>query len=65
MHPQRQNRGLACLLCNAVEDWVAGLGCTEFASDVELHNEASQRSHQALDFDETKRVVYYHKELRR
>ena len=65
VHPQRRNRGLARLLCNAVSDWAAGLGCTEFASDVELHNEASQRAHQALGFDETERVVYYRKELKR
>jgi len=36
VHPQWRNRGLARLLCNAVEDWAVGLGCTEFASDVEL-----------------------------
>ena len=65
VHPQWRNRGLARLLCNAVEDWAVGLGCTEFAWDVELHNEASQRAHQALGFDETERVIYYRKELRR
>jgi aminoglycoside 6'-N-acetyltransferase I len=65
VHPQWRSRGLARLLCNAVEDWAVGLGCTEFASDVELHNEASQRAHQALGFDETERVIYYRKELRR
>jgi aminoglycoside 6'-N-acetyltransferase I len=65
VHPQWRNRGLARLLCNAVEDWAIGLGCTEFASDVELHNEASQRAHQAIGFDETEHVIYYRKELRR
>jgi aminoglycoside 6'-N-acetyltransferase I len=63
--PDWRNRGLARLLCNAVEDWAAGLGCAEFASDVELHNEDSQKAHRALGFEETERVVYYRKELRR
>jgi len=34
VQPQWRNRGLARLLCNTVEDWAAGLGCAEFASDV-------------------------------
>src|SRR5882724_10115808 len=48
--PEWRNRGLARLLCNTIENWAAGLGCTEFASNVELHNEVSQKAHRALGF---------------
>ena len=60
-----RGRGLARLLCKAVEDWTTGLGCTEFASDVLLHNQAGQRAHEALGFEETDRVVFYAKRLAR
>ena len=60
-----RGRGLARLLCKALEDWATGLGCTEFASDVLLHNQAGQRVHEALGFEETDRVVFYAKRLAR
>ena len=62
--PARRRRGIARKLCRAVEDWAASLGCSEFASDVYLGNENSQRAHEALGFEETERVVYYRKQLR-
>ena len=62
--PEFRHRGIARKLCRAVEDWAASLGCSEFASDVHLHNEASQKAHEALGFEETERVVYYRKSLR-
>jgi aminoglycoside 6'-N-acetyltransferase I len=58
-----RGRGLAQLLCEALEDWATGLRCTEFASDVLLHNAAAQRVHEALGFAETERVVFYAKRL--
>jgi aminoglycoside 6'-N-acetyltransferase I len=58
-----RGRGLARLLCQTLERWAADLGCTEFASDALLHNEAGQRAHEALGFEETERVVYYVKRL--
>jgi aminoglycoside 6'-N-acetyltransferase I len=63
VHPSHRRCGIARLLCEAVEDWGAGLGCTEFASDAELDNAGSQRMHAALGFDETERVVYFRKRL--
>ncbi|MGH6826812.1 aminoglycoside 6'-N-acetyltransferase [Methyloceanibacter sp.] len=63
--PSWRGPGAARLLCNAIEDWAAGLGCTELASDVVLHNDASQKAHEALGFEETERVVYYRKRLSR
>ena len=60
-----RGRGFARLLNKALEEWAAGLGCTEFASDVWLQNEAGQKAHEALGFEETDRVVFYAKRLAR
>ncbi|PVE26229.1 N-acetyltransferase [Microvirga sp. KLBC 81] len=64
VRPAYRKQGIARLLCRAVEDWAAGLGCQELASDVEIHNEISQGMHVAVGFEETERVVYYRKLLR-
>ena len=61
--PEYRHRGLARLLCRAVEDWARNLGCREFASDVLVDNTGSQNMHRALGFEETDRVVYYRKPL--
>jgi len=63
VRPAYRNRGIARLLCRAVEDWAVGLGCAELASDVEIHNTISQDMHIAIGFEETERVVYYRKVL--
>jgi aminoglycoside 6'-N-acetyltransferase I len=64
VHPDHRKRGIARLLVQAIEDWAAGLGCLEFASDAELHNSVSHRMHATLGFEETERVVYFRKWLR-
>ncbi|MCB5177036.1 MULTISPECIES: aminoglycoside 6'-N-acetyltransferase [Microvirga] len=61
--PPYRRRGVAGLLCRAVEAWARDRGCSEFASDVELHNLASQQMHASLGFEETERVVYFRKPL--
>ena len=63
VHPNWRRRGVARLLCHAVEDWAADRGCMEFASDAFVDNEASHNMHKALGFDETERVVFYRKLL--
>jgi aminoglycoside 6'-N-acetyltransferase I len=65
VRPEHRRRGVARLLVRAVEDWAADLGCSEFASDAELHNSVSHRMHAALGFQETEQVVYFRKRLRR
>src|SRR5262245_55971591 len=52
VHPTYRGRGLARRLCQALEGWAKGLGCTEFGSDVLLVNEVGQRVHEALGFKE-------------
>ena len=63
VQPEHRERGLARLLCRAVEDWAKSLGCRELASDTELHNTGSQCMHRSLGFAETERVVYFRKPL--
>ena len=63
VEPRYRKRGLARLLCSAVEDWAKGMGCSEFASDVLLQNEMGQRVHEALGFNATDRVVFYLKQI--
>jgi aminoglycoside 6'-N-acetyltransferase I len=58
-----RRRGIGAALVRAAEEWARGLGCVEFASDVELHNDGSQRAHDALGFEEVSRVVTYRKTL--
>lgn len=61
-HPFRK-KGIARALCAAVERWGREAGCTEFGSDALLVNEDSHRMHAALGFEETERVVYFHKPI--
>jgi aminoglycoside 6'-N-acetyltransferase I len=60
---RHRRKGAGAALVHAAEDWARGQGCTEFASDTWLDNEASQKAHQALGFDEVDRVVNYRKPL--
>lgn len=58
-----RGRGVGALLLAAVEDWARAQGCTELASDTELHNTASQAAHRALGFTEVDRIVCFRKTL--
>jgi aminoglycoside 6'-N-acetyltransferase I len=58
-----RRRGAARLLCRAVEAWARSRGCTELASDTEIENETSQTMHEALGFEESERVICYHKRI--
>jgi aminoglycoside 6'-N-acetyltransferase I len=63
VHPGWRKRGIARLLCRAVECWAVDLDCSELASDTELENTDSQRMHTALHFEETERIVFYRKQI--
>jgi aminoglycoside 6'-N-acetyltransferase I len=63
VNPDWRKRGVARLLCRAVEDWAIRLGCSELASDTDLLNTASQLMHVALGFAETERVVFFRRPL--
>lgn len=61
--PAHQQSGIAREFCNRVADWARALGCTEFASDALLDNDASHAFHAAIGFEETDRVVYFRRLL--
>ena len=60
-----RRQGLAKQLLAACERWAEEQGCTEFASDCELTNTASQEFHKKLGFAEANRVVCFVKPLGR
>jgi aminoglycoside 6'-N-acetyltransferase I len=61
--PSWRRKGVARQLFAAIGDWAKARGCRELASDALLANEASQRAHRALGFEETERVVYFSRPL--
>jgi aminoglycoside 6'-N-acetyltransferase I len=65
VEPGHRRQGIARRLVAAVELWAAGRGLSELASDTPLENGAGQRTHLALGFVESERVVFYSKRLAR
>jgi aminoglycoside 6'-N-acetyltransferase I len=61
--PAVRRLGLARRLLQAVEAWARSHACSELGSDVEQSNSPSQVAHLGLGFEETERVVFYHKRL--
>ena len=57
-------QGIGARLVAAAMEWTRSQGCVEFASDVLLENELSQKAHRALGFEEVSRLVVYRKPLR-
>ena len=58
-----RGRGFARELLAACEAWAKEKGCTEFASDCELTNDASLRFHLAAGFEEANRIICFRKKL--
>ena len=54
-----RGRGCARALLAACKAWAKEKGCREFASDCELHNEASLRFHLAMGFAEAGRIICF------
>ena len=63
VRPEFRNRGLAKQLLGACENWAREKGCTEFASDCELGNDASLNFHLSMGFAEANRIVCFTKKL--
>lgn len=55
--------GVGAALVVAVEDWARAQGCTELASDTEIHNQVSAAAHAALGFTEVERIICFRKDL--
>ena len=58
-----RRRGIAGRLTAECEQWARDKGCTEFASDCELTNDASLEFHLRLGFREETRIICFKKEL--
>ena len=63
--PEHRRANVGRRLVEAGEAWARARGCSEFASDAELWNEASHAAHRALGFEEVARVVLYKKPIAR
>ena len=61
--PEYQNHGLAKQLLGACESWAREKGCTEFASDCELSNDAGFSFHLSMGFTEVNRIICFRKTL--
>ena len=55
--------GVGRELVAGAERWARQNGCTEMASDAEVHNERSIAAHASLGYKETSRLVHLRKEL--
>ncbi|MER3483677.1 MAG: aminoglycoside 6'-acetyltransferase [Meiothermus sp.] len=61
--PEHRRGGVGRRLVEAAEDWARAKGCTEMASDTELHNALSQQAHARLGYAEVERIVCFRKSL--
>ncbi len=58
-----RGRGIARMLLSLCESWAREMGCSEFASDTELHNEEGLRFHLSCGFEEAGRIICFLKKL--
>lgn len=58
-----RRKGVGRALVAAAEGWGRRQGCTELASDADVHNLASAEAHRLLGFTEVGRIVCFRKEL--
>ncbi len=61
--PTARRRGIARALVMRAHAWGRARGCSEFASDALLDNDASHAMHRALGFVETRRVVFFRRDI--
>lgn len=61
--PEYRQRGVGRKLVEAAENWARDNGCTEMASDTEIHNSLSQQAHSRLGYEEVERIVCFRKSL--
>lgn len=58
-----RQQGVARCLVAACENWAKEMGCSEFASDCELENTASEAFHKSIGFEESNRIICFTKKL--
>ena len=62
--PDFQNQGIARELVEFAKKWSIEKGCSELASDCELHNDASRKFHNKIGFKEANTIVCFVMDLR-
>ncbi len=65
VQPEFQRSGIGKKLIARGEKWARKKGCTQFASDAELHNDDSIWFHKKTGFKEVSRIVSFIKEISR
>ena len=63
VEPGFRRFGIGGSLVNNAESWARHKGCTEMASDSEVGNDLSLKSHLKLGYQETSRLVHLRKDL--
>lgn len=63
VRPEHRGQGYARALLDACGQWARERGCTEFASDCELHNSGSLAFHLRTGFAEANRIICFIKRL--
>lgn len=58
-----RKQGIASALVKSCERWAKSLGCTEFASDIEMENKESFEFHMKYGFEEANRLICFKKSL--
>ena len=58
-----RNRGYARELLAECEKWAKQKGCSEYASDCELNNDASLQFHMRVGFTEANRIICFTKRI--
>jgi aminoglycoside 6'-N-acetyltransferase I len=63
VNPEYRKQGVAKELVRIGEEWSRLRGCSEYASDTELHNKESQAFHRAIGFDREETIVHFIKKI--
>ncbi|MBA3631485.1 MAG: GNAT family N-acetyltransferase [Acidobacteria bacterium] len=63
VEPDYRRFGIGRKLVRAAESWARKKGCVEMASDSEIGNDLSLKSHLNLGYQETSRLVHLRKDL--
>jgi aminoglycoside 6'-N-acetyltransferase I len=61
--PDYRNQGIAKELVAFAKKWSIEKGCTELASDCELHNDNSRKFHNKIGFEEANTIVCFTMDL--